>query len=216
MVKKFKPRKASMRLSRENTFMHNGMELLKQILELNKLPFRVFVELDLAAWEFGYYKDEHSNRSSKIYINPISCNKDRNYGNPGHPDDTSEQMVIIHELGHLIVHDNQDILEDYEDFVYNRDLHFLPTDYARTNNKIGMLEEELVEIMAIYFINPYIIKVADPEVFNWLSERFITPIKPSATVFKGYWNKWSARLKTKFEKAFMLTVKENKISKISL
>jgi len=165
------------------------LKLIDIFKKRNKMMnLKVEIRMDFSFQHLGYYVYDGSLKAV-IFLNPANCINAKGDELIGFPSDDSMCSVIFHEFSHFL----DDILNLEEQYLLQDfDKKSMPiTKYALTNT-----QEELAELMAVYFINPYLVYLIAPERFNWLKRIIKSPSPCSLKSFIRHYNRWSIKLKT--------------------
>lgn len=190
--------------------------LINDLIILNGLDINIFkteyyFELDTPF--AGYFVEkgmkELSDRNLKdidsIFINPTNCEGSSYIKLLGSPFSSSVLHVIIHEWCHLYIKKFRDSGKDLCKTYQNKKRTFREkiyvNEYARTN-----IEEELVELMTIYIINPLLLYYICPERYIFV-EDFIPNIsttfgKSEEEIFMYWYKTWNKSTVQQLEKRF--------------
>lgn len=189
------------------TVHHNGkslnmaLKLIDVFKKINNINLDFEVKFDLNEVDLGYFNyipDENI-----IYINPIRCVDNSLLGNPS---DNSIFATICHEWSH-VMDLTYDLLSEYTKKNWGLE-RLIMTSYARKDkNRI----EELADMVAIYLINPYYLKLIDLERYKWLKTKFKSPVPCGKKTFLRYYNEWPKRRQKIFCDKYNITIKDQQI-----
>lgn len=194
------------RVKQLSTSMNIGLNMLNRIIKKNNYDIDLNVELDLSTKNFGYYFWQ----DNVIYVNPIECVKSKWYDKDGHPENITEATVMLHEFAHLITYKNK-WLNLYCDYVLENG-HYQVTDYAKDSEDEN---EELAELMTVYFTNPYFIKISNPKLYIWLRDvlKLVSPTSCNFATFKKMYDKWPKNKRIEFLDKWSLSIENNQLTK---
>lgn len=188
--------------------VHNNGDSLDQALKLinifkniNKIKLDFEVKFDLNEKDLGYFN--YIPDENVIYINPIRCTNKQFNDLLGHPADCSIFATILHEISHLIdLKFNLHSEYQPKKFVLER---LIMTSYARKDKyKI----EELADLISIYLINPYYLKLIDLERYKWIKTKFKSPVLCGPCTFLRYYDDWPKRRQKIFCNKYHITIKK--------
>ena len=155
--------------------------VIKEFEKVNNITYKnnLIVKVDFALPMDGsgcyYYEDD----KFSIHINPFNCctaeeyrfgNEDEEYSFFGYITDLTMYGVAIHEYCHFLCWQiYPTLLEEYkEEFPTDR---LYLSDYTCRSDH----EEELVELMHLYFENPMFLKMLNNKVYLFFKRRFKSP-----------------------------------------
>ena len=175
--------------------VEKAARLIETYKEKNDNKSKVIIMLDLKTEYLGYFLYESHHRRVCIYVNPVSCEMEQESGITGHPEDKGVCNTIMHEWGHF-VDDKLNLAKEYKKKKWNiKNLYV--TRYAKTS---GELCEEIAELLALYFTNPYYLKLIDKERFDWFKSKFKSPAPCGKSTFMKYYNNWPKKIQNKTTK----------------
>lgn len=189
----------------DETF-NEATRLIEKFRNKNTIPFdKLIIKFDFQADSFGYYIFDEIKKSCVIYVNPKRCIRQSLILSKGyykHPDDVSLLNIIIHEFCHFVEH-FYDLENEYksEDFIIK---NLNVSEYARVEG------EELIELMVMYILNPYLLKIVNEERFVWLKKRFKPVNACTKNNFFKIYKQWEPESKRIIKKKFNLTIIETK------
>jgi len=178
---------------------NKGLKLIEAFKKINHIDFKLEIRLDMAEKDLGYFNyilDENI-----LYINPIRCINNKHHELSGHITDCSIFATICHEFSHYLDLRYDLMTEYYQKKITLKKL--IMTKYAKTN-----IVEELADIVSIYLINPYYLKLIDLERYKWLKTKFKSPVPCGPNTFLKYYTHWPEQKKQLFCKTYNTTVKE--------
>jgi len=166
--------------------------LIRKLNRINKISFKKLeMILDYSLDNAGEFVDEEN---SKIYINPDSCDRD-SLG------DYSLFFVCVHEYAHLLDHRLRIWRKFEAAFPEKKDRLYINSN-SRTN-----IIEELAEIMTIYIVNPYLLKMISKTHWKFLRQFFKSPVACTPNNFVEIYNTWSSKWKANFRRRFGIHVR---------
>jgi hypothetical protein len=167
---------------------------LKNNIKLNKFIINAYFANDL---ESGSYVYENNDKVCEINLNIENCFRAR-YNTMYYPYDLRIENVIIHEYCHFL-DDIYGLLDVYKNYNF-------PQFFIKYKNK----REELAEILTIFLLNPYLLKILDLDRYNFFNDRF-KPVKPCTDIefFKQYCI-WNRHEKMVFKRLFNLKLNVKK------
>ena len=169
----------------------------KNNIKLNKFCVNVYFENDNT---MGYYRYESNKKECIIYLNFETClatkEKTRYY-----PNDRKMESVVLHEYCHFL----DDIFKINES--YNQQ------EFKKYKIKYLDITEEIAELLNLYIINPYFLKIYDIHRYKFFNNLFKSPTTCSKKEFFGIYNSWKPFTKSKFKKKYnlMINQKTNKV-----
>jgi len=172
-----------------NISFNRGLKLIERFKRVNNIDFQLELKLDFAEKYLGYYN--YNSTENIIYINPIRCTHQKKNNLLGHPSDCSIYATITHELAHFLDLKFK-LVDEYTS--KNFALKHLYLSSQGKENKI----EEIAELISIYLINPYYLKLADIERYNWIKGKFKSPMSCGKKSFMKYYIRWSEEKQIKF------------------
>lgn len=161
--------------------LYKAYYIIKHFEKINKISYKndLVVKVDFALPSDGsgcyYYIDD----KFSIHINPFKCctpdnykfgYNDDEYSYPGYITDMTMFGVALHEYCHFLcwqIYPN--ILEEYKK-EFPKDRCYV-SEYTCTSDP----EEELVELMHLYFENPMFLKLLNNKIFLFFKRRFKSP-----------------------------------------
>lgn len=146
--------------------------LIKKFKIKNDIEFNLNICIDHLICDYGIFKPDIPN---SVFVNPdlaigLSDQEQKKMKCfHGYVNDYSLLANTLHEFAHfLCCRIYKTILEDYEtDFP--RDRLYL-CEYSNES-----VDEELAEIIRLYIINPYLLKMIDVSVYNFIKKYFKSP-----------------------------------------
>jgi len=165
------------------TSLNRGLTIIEKFKKVNGIDFELEIKLDFDDPNLGYLWYSDQKKVKVIYINPLRCTNLKKNNLYGYPKDNSICSTISHEFGHFLDLKLK-LLEPYntEEFTNKK---LILTKYARED-----LKEELADLIAVYLINPYCIKLLDKERYDWLRTKFKSPSPCGLKTFMNYYNVW--------------------------
>lgn len=148
--------------------------IIKKFKIRNDIDFDLSIYVDYSIEDYGVYcPDLYPNR---IFVNPdvaISMNDVERYikmsSYHGYVNDYSLVANTIHEFSHFLCYQvYEGIIRDYEQsFPINR---LYLCEYSNEN-----IIEEIAEIIRLYILNPFLLKLIDPRVYGFMTRYFKSP-----------------------------------------
>ena len=185
--------------------LNRGLNIIERFKNINNMAFELEIKLDFDEPDLGYLW--YQKRQKAIYINPLRCDNRKRNNLYGYPKDNSICATIAHEFGHFIDL-KLDLLHQYKKEEFTKK-QLIITKYARDD-----LKEEIADMLAVYFINPYCIKIIDEERYNWLKERFKSPSPCGLKTFMKYYDMWPKSKQKWFKDTYKLKIEFNNITKL--
>lgn len=162
-----------------------AFKLISRLIELNKLPITYSLTMDFELDSYGVY--DYSKRS-EIRVNPYLFKNATNEEIHAlyYTVDFSLLAVAVHEFNHLL-DDRLNLLESYkEEF---------PEPFPLNKNAKKDRREELAELMSLYELNPYFLKLINPEVYKFLLGAYKSPTITSEKNFLAKYKRWPKEIK---------------------
>jgi hypothetical protein len=182
-----------------------AIKLIERFRFINNKRFQIRIYYDYSTIDdFGYFKFDDTGPISNLYINPQKCHKELANGRAalGFTEDYSVLSTILHEFSHFI-DDKYNLLSKYEKITFESiDLG----SYANSE-----LIEEFAELMVLYLLNPYFLKIIDLPRYKFLKSQFKSPSPKSKKRFLTLYNSWSEDVKQECFDKFNIKVKNNNI-----
>lgn len=155
-----------------------SMVLIERLLKLNKIKMDLSIAYDFDTGDCGNFFPKSKIHAYRIFINPSNCKTTadidtQNWNEPfcpGYCADLTLFGVTIHEFCHLLQYRAfPTIIKAYrKEFPTER---FYLNGYC--NNEI---RDELAEIMTLYIVNPYLLKLISEKHFEFCEKRFKSPV----------------------------------------
>lgn len=162
-----------------------AIRLIDKLLSKNDFNFKYLLNLDYKMKDFGQFDPQEAN---SIYINPAAfydTKKELPHAKY-FTTDFSIFAVSIHEFSHLL-DAKLNILDKYKVKFPER---LILNDNSQTDRR-----EELAEIMSLYILNPYMLRLIDKPRYNFMRTIFLSPTPCLKTDFIVKWNRWSDRIR---------------------
>lgn len=165
----------------------SALSLIQKTEKINNMYFDLNVCLDWSMSEEAgaFYPFEEDNN---IYVNPAQCKSMQEASEelttpfwPGYLRDHTAFGVVMHEFAHFITHKVIDEARVQYLLQYPTDRLYI-NEYC--NNDI---EDEIAEILTLYFTNPYLLKLIDQGRWSFFKKFIKSPI-PTSTLqcYKSY------------------------------
>ena len=187
----------------ERTF-RPAVKLIERFRDKNEVPLqKLIIRTDFEENDFGCYYYDKKKGQCTIYVNPTECMRHEMNGFGRHPDDYSLTGVVVHEFCHFI------------DDLYKLERKYRKNNFSRKRLCVNVwaknaVVEELTELLAMFILNPYLLKVLDEERYDWFRSLFI-PITPcTKNYFMNQYKKWCPDAKQVMKKKFNLVINETK------
>lgn len=170
--KKIKRRQCSIKLINAPSEILIANSLIRKFKVKNDIGFRLSICIDHLIDDYGIYKPDipHSifvNPDLAININDIERKEMKCYH--GYVNDYSLLANTLHEFAHFLCHlIYKTILSDYEKTFPRNRLYLC--EYSNEN-----IDEEFAEIIRLYILNPYLLKMIDNSVYNFIKKYFKSP-----------------------------------------
>lgn len=163
-----------------------AFRLISRLIELNKLPIKYSLTMDFDLDSYGIY--DYS-KQSEIRINPYLF-KNATFEETHalyYTSDFSLLGVAVHEFNHLL-DDRLKLLDSYkEEF---------PEPFHLNKNSRKDRREELAELMSLYELNPFFLKVINPEIYKFLLRTYKSPTITSEKNFLSKFKRWPKEIKS--------------------
>lgn len=182
-------------------------KLGKQFTKINKLIgefhrrnsffINTKILLDFSLKHLGKVKNKEKPWDWNIYINPFNCHNEDDEYLKGHPADCGFVSTAIHEFGHLLNY-KLNLISKYKATEFKQK-HLYLTDQAKEN-----YDEELADMISLFIINPYCLKIISQEKFDWLSSEITSPSACTKRKFKTFYNKWKVEVQKEFSKKYKI------------
>lgn len=186
--------------------LKNARTIIEKFRDKNHIKFnRLYIKLDYSDPDLGHYWYNNKVKSCVLYVNPEQCYKREKEGYKGHPDDVSLQSVVIHEFSHFI----DDILGIEKH--YRKQTFTKPKFYINNWSKANKVEE-IAEMICLFLLNPYLLKLIDNERFNFLKNKMkLKPVVPcTEKSFFRIYKEWCPTAKKHVKHRFHLIINEKK------
>lgn len=184
----------------------DAIKLIEKFRAINNMNFNIHILYDYSMIDnHGFYEyDGKKTKTSKIYINPSNCYIEtlESRQRVGFIEDYTIYSTILHEFGHFLDF-KFDISSDYDS------QNFQPINlgaYAKTD-----IVEEFAELVVLYLVNPYFLKIIDKDRFKFLKKRFKSPSPCTKCRFMKLYNKWHENAKMECYKDFGISVENNEV-----
>ena len=156
-----------------------AMALIDKFLVKNNISIKLSITYDFETDSCGMYLPDEKGQGYRIFVNPDNCKKMEEINKqyewdepfcPGYAADLTLFGVTIHEFAHLLQYRVfTTIIEDYKRYFPTK--RFYLNEYC--NNE---LHDELAEIMTLYFINPFLLKLISKEHYDFCKIYFKSPV----------------------------------------
>ncbi len=178
-----------------------AIRLINKLLTLNDLHFKYSLNLDYKSKNYGEFDPQKAN---DIYLNPAA------FYNTSKEDphalyfstDYSIYAVSIHEFSHLL-DAKFNILDKYK-------IEFSDKLILNQNSESSR-SEELAEVMSLYILNPYLLKLIDKSRYIFLRDIFISPTVCRKSNFISKWTNWPDKIKDLCAERWKICVSGDKI-----
>ncbi len=162
-----------------------ALDLIHKFFEVNKidLPFNIVVDCSLPY--YGMYW--HTTNDIILNMDLIKNPKDGRITDYGYVEDYSIEGVTIHEICHFI----DCKLRLFDEFKKEFASEKVYLNFNSTKSK----EEMMVESLALYIINPYLLKNMDRVLFDYWSDEFKSPTPCTKAEFRKIYSKWKQETK---------------------
>lgn len=187
------------------TSLNQALKLIEVFKKINHIDFKLEIKLDMAEKDLGYFN--YLPDENVLYINPIRCTNKKFNDLLGHPVDCSIFSTVVHEFSHLLdLKFNLHSEYTQKNFALER---LIMTSYTR---KDKYQIEELADMISIYLINPYYLKLIDLERYKWIKTKFKSPVPCGSKTFLRYYNDWPKRRQKMFCDKYSITVKDDQLT----
>jgi hypothetical protein len=171
--------------------MRHASSLIKKCIKINKLHIKsVKINLDFNHYnrrELGHYFYNSLNKY-QVTIYPFNCapyNSDIEQGVISSFNDYSLFNAIIHEFSHMLLETKyKSLFNSYKHETRGRSI------VINSNSSTNKLEE-CVEVITLYIINPYLLKLISNKAFLFCKQCFNSPTKVSKKNFVNFFHKLS-------------------------
>lgn len=194
-------------IERPDDEIYCACELIKRFSKKNDIIIDLIVAYDFTLDnECGIFIPQLN--ENKIFINPYVCHetymvaKDKGLiMGTGYIADLSIFSIVIHEFAHLICYNiYEGLVNEYaEEFPRINDRLYL-NDYCDHT-----LDDELAEIITVFILNPYMLKMISKKHWKFLNDRFKSPVPASVQQFKRVYNDFSVDAKLELYEKFGIT-----------
>lgn len=182
--------------------LNSALKLIEIFKSKNNVNLKVEIKLDFEEKDLGYYLYEEKDQA--LYINPIRCTQEEHGELRGSPFDNSIYGTVIHEFSHYL-DQKYEIINEYLGKKFF--VEFLILNKNCIRNRV----EELAEIISIYLVNPYYLKLVDEERFKWIKTKFKSPSRCGKKTFMRYYEKWPEKYQIRLKEYFKITINEGEI-----
>ncbi len=148
--------------------------LIKRFKEKNKIRFELKINLDFLLDDIGVYipskpKNIYVNPDLAMYADDGDVIKTKSYH--GYINDCSLLGNVMHEFAHFLCYEVYNgIIDKYKkEFPVHKDRLYL-CEYSNEN-----VDEEMAEIIRLYLLNPFLLKLIDEKVYKFFRRRFKSP-----------------------------------------
>lgn len=162
-----------------------AVKLIEKFLTINKIELKYSITLDYKLE--GAYGEWDPKKKTEIVLNPSAFynnSKEKPWAK-GYSEDYSLMGVAIHEFNHMLL--SKFNLENEYDETF-------PKSFYINENCRNDRREELCEIFSLYILNPYFLKLINPERFNFCKKLFESPTPCTKSAFISRWRKWSPQI----------------------
>jgi len=183
----------------------NAASLIEQTQKVNHWKFNIVIAFNYQIDCFG----QTTPGTHILEINPDRCitkYKQAKTSFPYYVSDYSAFGVIIHEFAHfLALTFHKSISSKYRKAFPTERL--MINDCKEPNEDV---DEEIAEIMTLYIVNPYLLKLISEKHFNFFKKQFKSPTKCTEHQFIEYYQKFPSNLKKKLLLKWKILVDVNK------
>jgi len=182
----------------------SAIYLIQMFRTKNKLNFDFAIAYDYNMEEYGcYYPGSKGQGKNTVFVNPDLCldrnnieDSDKKISCEGYTWDVSLFGIIIHEFCHFLQFQvYKTIVKDFKKEFPTTRLYL--NDYC--NNE---LIDEMAEIMTLYIVNPYLLKLISLDHYKFLKLYFKSPIACSKekcfVIYEGFPQDIKDELETKW------------------
>tara|TARA_Y100000310_G_scaffold331242_1_gene404457 strand:- start:4019 stop:4633 length:615 start_codon:yes stop_codon:yes gene_type:complete len=184
--------------------------IIQKLKSKNNLDFDLTINIDYLLDTIGMYTPEIPNT---IFVNPdlVMIDNDaeskKYHSYSGYVYDNTLIAVVLHEFSHFLCHEVfVGIVDDY-DKKFSKVL-------ALCDNSYKNKDEELVEIMRLYIINPLLLKLIDGDVYKFIKSYFKSPSPTSQKHAIEFYDDYPVRIRKELAKKWKLKLLDNKITKV--
>ncbi len=176
------PKVKVVRLEKE---LVKAIRIIDKFLSMNKIEIIYTITLDYKMKNFGEFDP---NKKNVITLNPAAfydTKKEQPHAKY-YSTDFTIGAVAIHEFSHMFDEKNG-LLEKYRDVFTER--------FFVNRNAEKDYREELAELLSLYILNPYFLKLINKERFDFFNKLFESPTKCTKANFVSKWESWPDKIK---------------------
>lgn len=166
--------------------VHQAFKIIERFARINQMELEYKFTLDFTLDCYGLYDPA---KPYEIRVNPYhfrNVAKEEPHA-PFYTSDFSLMGVCVHEFCHLF-DDRTDLLKSYiKDF---------PERLVLNQNSTTNRAEELAELMSLFVLNPYFLKIINFEVFDFMSQMIKSPSQVTEKSFLSKYKRWNKAVKT--------------------
>lgn len=183
-----------------------ALKVAEKTISKNKLDIDLKIVVDFTLDCYGIHEPTFPNQ---IKINPhLFMNTSKEELNaPFYTSDFSMLAVFIHEFCHLL---------DFKLNIHAEYCETFPEKFSLNGNGSKNRKEEIAEIMGLYILNPYFLRLINKDIYDFLKTFFESPKTCNKVSLHNKWKKWSKEVKEDcFEKwgvKFVNGVLKNRLS----
>jgi predicted SprT family Zn-dependent metalloprotease len=158
---------------------------IKKFKKINNIRFNPKIVIDYKIDSAGFMYFDFAGKA--IYLNPKICKDKTKHTRiiaDGYIDSYTIYSVIMHEFSH------------YMDLFFDIKKDFM--DISRTiinSNAKQSRSEEIAEVLTLFIINPYILKIINKECYIFIKSIFKSPTPCSKKEFIKIYNSWTDKIK---------------------
>lgn len=181
--------------------------LIEKFRNKNNIPFnKLNLKFDNEDKDLGHYFYKSNIKSCTIFINPEQCYRQEMLGFKNHPDDLSLSSVTIHEFSHFL-DDILNIEKQYKKMSFTKSKF-----YINVWSKYSKIEE-IAEMISLFILNPYLLKLIDIERFEFLKNKMKlkTVLQCNTIGFFKIYKEWCPEAKKDIRERFHLIINEKKL-----
>lgn len=162
-----------------------AIKLIDKFLSRNNIDIKYSITLDYSMQSFGQFnpskKNEISLNPSAFYDTKKELPHAKYYST-----DFSLLAVAVHEFCHLL-DEKTNLLKRYQET--------FPEKIIINKNSEVDRREELAEVLALYILNPYLVKSINKNIFDFFKTLFESPTPNTMSYFVRKWESWPDKIK---------------------
>lgn len=193
--------KPEIKVSELHVEIDKAIKIIDKLLKINKIKIKYSINMNFKMKCYGEFNPENEN---EISINPTFSIEDSGseINASYYSCDFSILGIAIHEIAHLL-DQKFEISKEYR--------KSFPKQFILNHNSKKDRIEELAEILMLYILNPYLLKIINLEVFNFLKDYFISPSSCSKDYFCRKWSAWPKEIRDDCVNRWKISVKSGQI-----